>query len=244
MSIIYRAEAVRLSVAEAKRLILDALPAEKFGQVIARTTPDGEIDWSGPLELRESQGKPQKDFIDEEFKDICRSLAIQPLMRWRPSITGYPSSPHQDDMYSIAHEEFVGVAGRYGLAVEVRENVAPEPERNFHHTQVDSSLVDFARLATPDELIAAFGKFTGMDASWFHNLKDSPALLAARKHKGTGGRKFTTPLFCPYEVMLWLLDEGRKKGRHIQPDTAWRMFKQHFPKAYEPRAIGDPNEDE
>lgn len=119
MPIIYRAETVRLSIAEAKRLILDALPSEKFGQVIARTTPDGEIDWSGPLELRESHGKPQKDFIDEEFKEICQSLAIQPLMRWRPSVSEYPTSSSLDDEYTITHDEFSEIANRYGLLVEV-----------------------------------------------------------------------------------------------------------------------------
>lgn len=101
---------------------------------------------------------------------------------------------------------------------------------------------DYRALATPEELISAFGNFTGMDASWFTSIKDKPALRAARKKPGTGGRNPTPPLFCPYEVMLWLVDEGRKTGTSIQPETGWRILKNHFPRAYEPRAIGDPND--
>jgi hypothetical protein len=103
--------------------------------------------------------------------------------------------------------------------------------------------IDFAALATRQQLIAAFGAFTGMDASWFTNLKDLPKLKAARKVVGHGSKGHTTePYFCPFEVMQWLVDPKRKKGRAVNDHTAWRLLEQHFPKVYAQRSVGDPRD--
>jgi hypothetical protein len=102
---------------------------------------------------------------------------------------------------------------------------------------------DYRMLASRDQLIKAFGAFTGMDATWFKNLKDTPQLDSARKVTGKGGRgRIAEPFFCPYEVMVWLIDPKRRKGNPIQPDTAWRMLETHFQTVYNERSIGDPRE--
>ena len=104
------------------------------------------------------------------------------------------------------------------------------------------SEVDYSVLASRDQLIAAFGAFTGMDIDWFKNLDDTPALKSARKVTGRGQRGSTVePLFCPFEVMQWLVNPKRKKGRPLGEDTGWRLLKSHFPKAYAPRESADPN---
>ena len=95
--------------------------------------------------------------------------------------------------------------------------------------------------ATRDQLIDAFGTFTGMDKFWFRNLKDTPALHSARKRKGVGSKHSTQPLFCPYEVMIWLIDSKRKKGRNLSPETGWRRLKQCFPTVHQKHEIEDPN---
>jgi hypothetical protein len=102
---------------------------------------------------------------------------------------------------------------------------------------------NFEMLATRHQLIQAFGAFTGMDAKWFDNLKDTPKLRSARKVTGKGGRgHIAEPLFCPYEVMVWLVDKKRRKGKNISNDTAWRLLERHFPEVYNERRIGDPRE--
>lgn len=101
--------------------------------------------------------------------------------------------------------------------------------------------IDFSQLATRDELIAAFNSHTGMDKSWFDNITHKPALSDARKVMGTGGNKSTPPLFCPYEVMIWLTKKGRKIKKPISAETGWRLLKRHFPRAYESRESWDPN---
>ena len=108
----------------------------------------------------------------------------------------------------------------------------------------DGEALDFNLLATREQLIAAFGAFTGMDRSWFKNLKDAPALLAARRVAGQGGRgHIAEPRFCPYAVMQWLISPRRGKGRRIEVGTAWRMLKTNFPKVHAQYEVGDPSTD-
>jgi hypothetical protein len=103
--------------------------------------------------------------------------------------------------------------------------------------------IAFDMVATRQQLIDAFGTFTDMSLAWFDNLNDSPKLKAARKYAGQGGRQKAEPLFCPYEVMQWLADSKRKKGKPLSNTAAWRLLKSHFPKVYNQYSIGDPNTD-
>ena len=100
--------------------------------------------------------------------------------------------------------------------------------------------VDYSILATRQDLIDAYRAFTGMDMTWFKNVTHSPKLLAARKLSGQGGRgRNIEPFFCPYKVMLWLIDKKRKKGRRISSDKAWEILEKHFPNVFNIYSIGD-----
>lgn len=107
------------------------------------------------------------------------------------------------------------------------------------------SSVDYKMLATPDQLIYAFGFVSGMDASWFLNLKDSPGLRNARKITGRGGRSGYGfhPLFCPYEVMRWLINPKRKKGTQMSEIQGWKRLRQHFEAVYNAHSIESPLDD-
>ena len=110
---------------------------------------------------------------------------------------------------------------------------------------VAEPLEDHSSLATRKQLIAAFGTFTEMSMGWFGNLKNTPALLKARKVAVVGARgKTREPLFCPREVMQWLIDPKRKKGRQFHNvDTPWRLLEKHFPASYEKHSKEDPREE-
>lgn len=126
------------------------------------------------------------------------------------------------------------VAGR--LSVEVAPTAAPAP--------VGNTSPDITLMATREQLIAAFGSFTGMKAAWFANMKDTPALLAARKVKGQGGRgHIAEPLFCPFEVLQWLTNPTRRKGRKLSIEKGWQLFESHFPRVYAAYSVGDPRPD-
>lgn len=110
--------------------------------------------------------------------------------------------------------------------------------------QAASDAIDHAILATREHLITAFGSFTGMDAGWFANVKDTPALLAARKVTGQGGRgHIAEPLFSPFEVLQWLINPARRKGRLLSKHKGWELFESHFPRAYAAYSVGDPRPD-
>ena len=91
--------------------------------------------------------------------------------------------------------------------------------------------LDDSVLATPAELVDAFGKW-GMSAAWFDELGSHKWLLEARRKKGQGQRgNVIPPLFCPYAVMCGLMGKVRKATR-LKPDTAWRTLEHKFPKVH------------
>jgi len=107
----------------------------------------------------------------------------------------------------------------------------------------NSKAPDLTKLATREQLIAAFGSFTGMNMGWFNNQKDTPTLFAACKVTGQGGRgRIAEPLFCPYAVMLWLIDPKRRKGGKLGAEKAWQLLEDHFPVVYAVHSVGDPRQ--
>jgi hypothetical protein len=100
-------------------------------------------------------------------------------------------------------------------------------------------------LASPQELVDAFGPFTGMTLDWFASeaLRDAPELKRARVQKGSGGtgHRAKGPLFCPFKVLCYLTNPKRRKGRNVASHNAWRMFKAHFAASYEIHQSLEPN---
>ena len=127
MTTIYRDNASRLSVADAKRLILDALPPETSGEVYAQIDENGEVNFEGPVEVKVVHGvQIYASFIDRDFLSTCKQLSIRPRMKYRPVLTDYIGDISQDDTYTIAHDEFVSLAELFNLLVVT--GIAPEPQ--------------------------------------------------------------------------------------------------------------------
>lgn len=126
MKTIYRTQANRISIAEAKHLILEHLPRERYGALYARITPEGEIDWDGPSNVIEEVGVMAEPFINRDFPVMLAQMQVEPTMRFRPSIKGYPKTKTMDAEYTIAHDEFCRVVEGYQLLVVIGE--APKPQ--------------------------------------------------------------------------------------------------------------------
>ena len=127
MTTIYRDNAGRLSVADAKRLILEALPPERSVDVYARVDENGDFDFEGPVELKERMGVHSYEmFIHRDFQATCQSVNVQPRMRYSPALTDYAGTGSSDLIYTIAHDEFLRLAALYDLSVVVGR--APEPQ--------------------------------------------------------------------------------------------------------------------
>lgn len=100
--------------------------------------------------------------------------------------------------------------------------------------------VDYARLASRDQLMAAFGSF-GLKRSWFDDLKSRRWLLQARKVLGQGQRgSRREPLYCPFETMTGLVAKSRKS--RLSTDAGWRILENKFPAVYAAVSVGDPRE--
>jgi len=98
-------------------------------------------------------------------------------------------------------------------------------------------------LATPTQLIAAFGTTTGISRAWFNNAKDTPQLLAARHTAGQGGKNSREPFYAVFAAMQWLIDPKRGKGNRIESATGWRILKSQFPKVYDEYQAFEPDPD-
>lgn len=172
-----------------------------------------------------------------------------------PSVHALDLNPQPDPAIvppQLVLDGFVPISGainqgraqalEWSAVLDGKEPPTPvEPPQAVPAESSASTRPDYSVLATRAQLIQAFGAFTGMDLTWFDNLKDTPALLNARKVSGRGGRgHLAEPWFCPFEVMQWLVSARRKKGRPLGLEKAWELLERHFPKAYSAHSAADP----
>ena len=201
---------------EDTRLRISSGPVNRFGALAKRDDVDA---W---LAQRGAPYRPQWEALLQSDRETVES--VNALSRLLPESYHTNFRPPENALTS-------------GTAEQVAAEPAPE-------TDEARPTKDYPELATRNQLISAFGAFTGIDKAWFKNLKDTPALLKARKVDGVGARGSTRePLFCPMEVMLWLKDPKRKKGRPFHSDSKpWELLKKNFPLAYAKHSRGDPRE--
>ncbi len=201
----------------------------------------------------------KNEFVIETYQALRNAIKKGFLAARSDSMMPLPSLPANDEWIVTVHdaEQFFQSIGLGWSVTKAIEDVfnecvpkATEPQAGTAPVQstatpapVGDDEVDFTIVATRKELIDAFGGITKMDMTWFDNLTDAPKLKAARKFKGQGGRNSAEPLFCPFEVLQWLVDPQRRKGKPINDTTAWRLLKGHFLKVYNQHSIGDPNAD-
>lgn len=141
------------------------------------------------------------------------------------------------------HDGFVLEVEAMNSAQADQEQPGPNPAPAAQVEPVRDAEVDrlnYSMLATPDELIEAFGRNTGMSKAWFGNLKDKPGLERARRVDGMKGRGGHKPLFCPLAVMHWLTNEKRKVGRPISVEKGWSLLESYFPRVYDAHASAAP----
>ena len=97
-------------------------------------------------------------------------------------------------------------------------------------------------LASRSELIEAFGCY-GVELKIFKALKDRPGLLAACRVKGKGQKgSRAEPMFCPFEVINWLVKTGIKEKPRLENFMGWHILETKFPSVYAEKSIGDPRQ--
>jgi len=97
-------------------------------------------------------------------------------------------------------------------------------------------------LASRTELIEAF-KYYGVELKIFRALKDRPGLKAACRVKGKGQKgSRAEPMFCPFEVINWLVKTGVKEKPRLNDFMGWHILETKFPNVYAEKSIGDPRQ--
>ena len=112
MTTIRAADTGRLTIAEAKRLILENSPRESFARIYERA--DGEIVIVPDVE-------PSSIFaghLHEDFAANCERLGIVPRFKYRPGVTGYTGDSATDALYTIEREELAQLAKLHGLTLD------------------------------------------------------------------------------------------------------------------------------
>lgn len=130
-AIIYKADAGPVTVAEAQRLVLGALPPEWSGTVVMPVDDNGEVVENSWMDVVIAKGVHiYAAHMWQDFIEACKHLGIEPRMKYRPTVTGYTGADAEDEYYTITHAEFVQFAQFYGVAViqgSALEPTAPMP---------------------------------------------------------------------------------------------------------------------
>ena len=93
--------------------------------------------------------------------------------------------------------------------------------------------LDITVLATPEDLLKAFGQW-GLKKDWFNSPRKHGWLSEARKRIGVGGNQSKPPLYCPYEVMVGLATKTKPRYGHrpMSERKGWQILRQRFSAAY------------
>ena len=112
MTTIRAADTGRLTIAEAKRLILENSPRESFAQIYERA--DGEIVIVPDVD----SSSIFAGHLHEDFAANCERLGIVPRFKYRPGVTGYTGDSATDAHYTIEREELAQLAKLHGLTLD------------------------------------------------------------------------------------------------------------------------------
>lgn len=209
---------------------MPALTAEQASRLMCGLDPE---------QFESLKARPNKN----DPSDLCgRARRVERLALAEKHLTDSPAG-------WLAWAQSRGFKVHDGFVIEVEalmcaqaEQTKPDPNPALAAAQAAPAeeRIDLSVLAEPDELIAAFGRFTGMDKSWFSNITDKPGLEQARRFKGVKGKGGHKPLFCPLAVMHWLTNEKRKVGRPISVEKGWAILGSYFPRVHAAHAAAAP----
>ena len=129
MTVIYKKDTGRLKVAEAKRLIIEAMPDDEPGYVAFSGTVDADgidhLDIDNPK--HQTYRETVQFRLNNSFLDLCREAGFEPHLSIDPSTKGYRLSEVDDRLYMITHAQFVKLAEAFSLTVVVGDEPVTTP---------------------------------------------------------------------------------------------------------------------
>ena len=229
----------RRAVVQHLLLPIEEVSAECFDCLILRALPPGRR--AEALHQIQSQRAYQDTDEGKAHWDlVCEKQRVETeLQRWQlmqpQSVT---EAVLHDTKLKELEAEIAGLSDRM-RSLEGEQPTSP-PQVAVEPTSSVGTHVDYASLATRDQLLVAFGSF-GLEKKWFNDLTSRQWLMEARKMKGHGQRgRRREPLFCPFKVMIGLTEKSRKS--RISADAGWRILEHKFPVAWAAVSVGDPRQ--
>lgn len=155
MQTIHKPDAGRISVAQAKKQVIEASKRIAFLSVQVRvdekgTRTDDElivtthgIDCDGKSIPEWTEKELHEEdifsaaFVHHDFLRHCAEAGIVPRLIWRPAVREYTGAAGQDEEYGIAHEEFVKYAEHWDIRV-----IAGEAEATKQAVSAPAKLTD------------------------------------------------------------------------------------------------------
>ena len=126
MTVIYKKDTGRLKVAEAKRLIIEAMPDDEPGYVAFSGTvdADGIEHWDIDNPKHQTYRETVQFRLNNSFLDLCREAGFEPHLSIDPSTKGYRLREVDDRLYMVTHAQFVRLAEVFSLTVVVGDEPA------------------------------------------------------------------------------------------------------------------------
>jgi hypothetical protein len=172
-----------------------------------------------------------------------RMLEMHAMVLFRPDF-----SPASCSCFHDWHKDETGLDGVLSCNFDAQEFSRDELHRwlTFHGIEsvyafrppavvahAPSEPLDEAVLATPEELVKAFG-VGRLKEDWFNSPRKHGWLLAARKRVGVGGNQAKPALYCPYEVMVGLATKTRPRDKapRMREEKGWQILRRCFPEAH------------
>jgi hypothetical protein len=239
---IYRPDSGQLSIAEAKRLILEAAPRELFVNVYSHA--DGTL----KAVMDEEPRSIYAGFLDADFSANCEKLGITPRWKYRPGLTGYTGDSGTDDLYVISHDELLRMAALYGLGLEVSEApaVMPVPTAQAEPVAAVGASIEPVRKQEPPappplttgDIASAFDGLKWTEDQWKKPLGDKPNWLVACVSI-PGRRGSIETRWNPVLIGGALVSQGHVQARNVRAKfqtshllqpwlDAWKTYEADF----------------
>jgi hypothetical protein len=240
----------RWTRSEAALLFLDIDPDYDYGETFSTFSGHGEVQYDyfdDERKFRVPCGEDEEgelEYLTAEQDALLRKKKVSVKQIERSLSLHDSAEPHEWIELALKkeiHIPWLGWAIESGLYGQKAEPGAVSTAPVVGGSE--DAPIQWHLLATPAELIAAFGSFTGMNKAWFNDLKYKPQLKDARGIVGVSGRGGTAPFFYVFPVMQWLISPARRTGRPLGADKGWQLFESHFPRAYAEFSVGDPRTD-
>lgn len=224
MTAIYKKDTGRLKVAEAKRLIVEAMPDDEPGYVAfsCAVDADGNERWDFDNPKHQTYRETVQRRLNNSFLDLCQKAGFEPHLSIDPSAKGYRLSEADDHLYMVTHAQFVKLAEAFSLTVVVGDepDATPAPVVTNPTESVEDARAGPAKRRTWRDvawpyMVSVFKSGQYATAKEFYRALETKAGVDSPFESGTG----------PNRGSLFVRETSEKLTLKTVQNTAWPQLK-------------------